>query len=675
MSEKRYFNSKDAQLLINNYGFSIFPVHGIIDGKCTCGDKDCTNQGKHPALGKGGLHQASDDIEKVKELWDGRKGLNVGIATGLPSGVFVVDIDGPEGEAAIASLGPLPETLTARTGKGRHLFFKHPGTPIKTRRGVIGNKVDVRGDGGYVVGPGSHHISGNVYSWVDQMVEIAEAPQVLLDAVMKEAQPTVKKLDLIEYSPTVKRLNGWSQEDAAELLSYINPDIGYDEWVQIGMAIQSEGLPFSLWDEWSSRGSKYNAHEMAGKWKSFTAGKGRSFGTVVKMAQDAGWRRKVEFKPIQARAEPQATEAANDTGEIITELKDGLIPYTWAYDITPRIDANDFVEGLLGQGQFSVVYGESNCGKTFYMTDIAFHVAMGKKWRDRRVDQGGVVYVALEGSYGLSNRIAAFMQEYKEESRGMPFAVITTQINFLDPDRNLGNFIETVKHIAAEVGNVRLVVVDTLARAISGGDENSGQDMGLLVHHADQIRAATGAHVCFVHHSGKNKALGARGHSSLRAAVDTELEVSRDEGADFSTVKVVKQRDMEIGEDMYFGLKQVTVGVNRYNEEVKSCVVTVIEEPTQSTSKDARLTDMQQFVYDCILNALVVSGTDRSIPDMGRVKCITYEMLRAEMERMGFKEMVDESKAKNITTNTRISLRSKGKIGFNSGWIWAISKD
>lgn len=57
--------------------------------------------------------------------------------------------------------------------------------------------------------------------------------------------------------------------DYANILSYINPDCSYDEWIKIGMALKTEGAPFSVWDDWSSRGSKYNAGEMRSKWDGF----------------------------------------------------------------------------------------------------------------------------------------------------------------------------------------------------------------------------------------------------------------------------------------------------------------------------------------------------------------------------------------------------------------------
>jgi len=422
------------------------------------------------------------------------------------------------------------------------------------------------------------------------------------------------------------------------------------------------------------RGQKLMQNKIASKLSAFTRGKVRGLESVQIIVN-----KNSKAAPMQAQPAPEVKTIANENGEVLedTQTDTGLLPIKWAYDVTARADANDFVEGFLGNGQFSIIYGESNCGKTFFATDLAFHIAMGKRWRNRRVDQGGVVYIALEGSFGLENRIAAFMKEYPEESRGMPFAFITTQINFLDPIGKLPSLVNTINNVSQQIGGVKLVVVDTLARAISGGDENSGQDMGLLVTHADMIRAATGAHVCFVHHSGKDRLKGARGHSSLRAAVDTEVEVSRFDGADYSTVKTVKQRDMEMGEEMFFGLKSVSIAVNRHNEEVKSCVVTVIDEPEASRKNtNENLTPTQQFVYDAIVNALIDSGEMR-VPaaGMAQVKCISYEQLRSRLEVMGFRELVDETKAKNITSNTRIALRDKNKIGFNAGYIWLLNAD
>ena len=187
MQEQKYFTSKDARVLINTYGLALFPVQGFVDGCCTCGHKDCVSPGKHPAT-PDGFKSATKDTETLGKLWAQRKCLNVGVATGAPSDVFVIDIDSAEGEAALSALGVLPTTLTVKTGKGRHLYFKWPGEEIITKRGILPG-VDIRGDGGYVCGVGTNHYSGAVYQWVNPLEEIAEAPQFILDLVVDRLQP------------------------------------------------------------------------------------------------------------------------------------------------------------------------------------------------------------------------------------------------------------------------------------------------------------------------------------------------------------------------------------------------------------------------------------------------------------------------------------------------------
>lgn len=265
------------------------------------------------------------------------------------------------------------------------------------------------------------------------------------------------------------------------------------------------------------------------------------------------------------------------------------LPYFWFHDAQPNLDANDFVEGLLTSSAMSVIYGPSNCGKTFFVVDLALHVAMGRAWRDREVDQGAVVYLSLEGAQGIRNRLAAFRAHHYLHDERIPFVAMPQPVNLLNEDADVHAVIELVKHVAAETGlAVAMVIVDTLSRAMAGGNENSPEDMTAIVGNCDRIRDETGAHVCIVHHSGKDEARGARGHSSLRAATDTEIEITREQGATSSNVRVAKQRDLEAGDPFSFTLKSVGLGTNRRGKDVTSCVVLSAEKQTQgSLSRDA----------------------------------------------------------------------------------------
>jgi len=122
-----------------------------------------------------GLKDASTAPEQIWAWWRQWPTADVGIVTGETSGIVVLDIDGEAGEASLAGLvarfGPYPPTLEARTGGGgRHLYFGHPGggRRIGNRQGIA-PKLDVRGDGGYVVAPPSGHKSGSSYTWLTDL--------------------------------------------------------------------------------------------------------------------------------------------------------------------------------------------------------------------------------------------------------------------------------------------------------------------------------------------------------------------------------------------------------------------------------------------------------------------------------------------------------------------------
>jgi hypothetical protein len=236
-------------------------------------------------------------------------------------------------------------------------------------------------------------------------------------------------------------------------------------------------------------------------------------------------------------------------------------------------EAADFVEGLLTEGGASLVYGPSNCGKSFWVLDLAASVATGRPFRDDlEVEPGAVVYVALEGSHGARNRIAA-LKVAGRLSEDAPLFLCFAPVSLLEVG-HAERLAETVKDAATKSAMpCRLVILDTLARAMAGGDENNGKEMTLAVQSIDATRAATGAHVLAVHHCGKDETKGARGHSSLRAAVDTEIEVSRPEGESISTVRVTKQRDLSIGEPMPFSLQVIDLGTDRRGKPITSCVV------------------------------------------------------------------------------------------------------
>lgn len=146
-------------------------------------------KGKIP-LTPHGCNDASKDKEQIAAWWEKHPDANVGIATGAASGFFVVDIDGEEGELSLKKLEelhvPLPPTGEVITGGGgRHLYFKLPdGQSIRNSAGKIADKVDIRGEGGYVVAPPSVHPSGKTYVFsVDTNNKMVQSPDWLVNLI------------------------------------------------------------------------------------------------------------------------------------------------------------------------------------------------------------------------------------------------------------------------------------------------------------------------------------------------------------------------------------------------------------------------------------------------------------------------------------------------------------
>jgi RecA-family ATPase len=175
--------------------------------------------------------------------------------------------------------------------------------------------------------------------------------------------------------------------------------------------------------------------------------------------------------------------------------------------------------------------------------------------------------------------------------------MVSTALNLMDPSADVEDLIDLVRECEAEIGErVVLIVVDTVARAMGGANENASEDMARLVAAFDRIRDETGAHVLGIHHSGKDSGKGARGHSSLRAAVDTEVEVTADEATKLHTGHITKQRDLPTKGERFAGrFVSVNVGYDQWQGVVTACAVEDAE-PAAPTGRSKPKSAAQQAV-------------------------------------------------------------------------------
>lgn len=369
---------------------------------------------------------------------------------------------------------------------------------------------------------------------------------------------------------------------------------------------------------------------------------------------------------------PEWMEIDGDAARDAPEGPAPSLPFFWFSDAQPNLDANDFVEGLLTASAMSVVYGPSNCGKTFFIVDLALHVAWGLEWRGRAVDRGAVVYLSLEGAQGIRNRLTAFRQHHGLDGEQLPFVAMPRPVNLLNDDADVNAVIALVQHVAEASGlHVAMVIVDTLSRAMAGGNENSPEDMTAIVGNCDRIRDATGAHVCIVHHSGKDEARGARGHSSLRAATDTEIEIKRDPELTFSSVRIAKQRDLEAGEPFAFTLQSVALGTNRRGKDVTSCVVVEADKTTILARDPDKLSPKETAALESLERCLVAGGFDVETGRNGDVtRAVTLHAWKRSLQAGDVIARNNDDMARPQFHRIKKALEKKGQIEIAEGNVW-----
>jgi hypothetical protein len=250
------------------------------------------------------------------------------------------------------------------------------------------------------------------------------------------------------------------------------------------------------------------------------------------------------------------------------------------------------VRGILPAQGLAALYGASGSRKTFLALDLLAAVARGQAWFGNKTIPSPVTYVALEGEAGMSQRV----QAYERRHGKLPVAVrfVAQALNLLTP-KDINDLASAIK---AAGGGGGAICIDTLNRASAGSDENDSKDMGRIIEAAKHLQREVGGLVLLVHHTGKEASKGLRGHSSLLAALDAVIEVSKADGQGrWSIAKSKDGRDDKAGS---FRLDEIVLGSDDDGEVITSCVIKPDAEyvpPTKPLSPSARqMVDAYQAV-------------------------------------------------------------------------------
>lgn len=340
-------------------------------------------------------------------------------------------------------------------------------------------------------------------------------------------------------------------------LRAIPADCGYEEWVKTIFAIKSTGWDISkdMAEEWSKTApDQFNEDDFKSAWRS---GKDTQGGVTVAYvfgrAKENDW-----IDPRKRHTDIDALVAAM-TPQLVGEYG-SKPPYRW------------LIKRLLPRLGISMIYGDSTAGKTFLAIDMAMAIARGvPTWCGSKVAQGKVVFVAAEDAAGVELRYHAYLKNagIRESELDGQFTIICQAPNLLDDNYVLA--------LIKGIGHADLIIMDTLASVMAGGNENTGESMGKVIDSAKRIAMETGSVVLLIHHSGKNQAAGARGWSGMRAGVDAEFCITQDKDGKTRVIEATKIKNGVQGEKFAFMLQQVDLGRDEDGEPESSCVVQFLD--------------------------------------------------------------------------------------------------
>ncbi|MFM5589198.1 helicase RepA family protein [Aeromonas rivipollensis] len=276
--------------------------------------------------------------------------------------------------------------------------------------------------------------------------------------------------------------------------------------------------------------------------------------------------------------------AAGHTGnelEVIAQIKPSDLERPSAgkkFELIAGFDGFDYAEnwtvkGLIPAESLCCIYGPSGSFKSFAAVSLACHIATGKEWDGRKVEQGAVLYVAAEGGQAVSRRVMAWAMQYNDGANVPNMVRINEAVRVMTSDHLIG-LIDSAKLVEAMTGEkVKMIVIDTVARCLEG-DENRAETMNAFIYACDLVKQATGAAVVLVHHTGKDETKGARGSSSLRAALDAELFIARESATGQAfTLVCTKMKEAEQQERRAYDLRSHVVCQDSDGDDVTSLVV------------------------------------------------------------------------------------------------------
>ena len=322
------------------------------------------------------------------------------------------------------------------------------------------------------------------------------------------------------------------------------------------------------------------------------------------------------------------------------------------------------VRGVLPKTGIAALFGPSGSGKSFLALDMLAAMAHGRDWFGCRVTPCPVLYVGLEGEAGISQRIQAHQKKNGPLPAGFRFLLQSLDI------RKPADRADLVTAARAAGFSSGVLVIDTLNRAAPGADENDSAAMGEIIAATKAIQAELGGLVLLVHHTGKDQAKGLRGHSSLHAALDAAIAVTRDgERREWATAK---SKDGADDQGNPFRLEVVEIGSDDEGEPITSCIVMEEEHAGDAVRRVLPpKSGNQRIIWDALgglfraAGSYAPEGAPKELPP-GR-PCLSLD---AAIDGARTRLVCDPKRQTERTQAAITGLINRGLLEHREGWIW-----
>jgi len=345
--------------------------------------------------------------------------------------------------------------------------------------------------------------------------------------------------------------------------------------------------------------------------------------------------------------------------------------YRWPVTVGNKIVATAaplaLIENLLFQGDFSVVYGQPKCGKTFFVLDMAARVATGAYFLGKKTRKGAVIYVAGEGARGFRLRLEGWRDYHDVDFDDVPFIMVDGAPKIRGEENDTAHLIELAAKEAAKLGHDPvLIIIDTLARSFNGGNENAAEDMGQFVDACKELQTKTGAHVLVVHHAGKNSENGMRGSSALLGAADLVIKVTK--SGDNHIVDVEAAKDIPLESLGGFRLQPHDLGRFDDGSQKNSAVAVPIDGPIR---KPQKLNNRLKIAIDELKHLIAKEGITPPIPEIPNgVKVVPLKSWRDALAGCSLVETTNTGRS--VWKRIKEDLLAKKVIMISEDHVWLL---